>query len=886
MKAKQTAIQLLLMLISSVPVSASAATDHVSICSEVITLTSPNTLRATIANKGCKSIRSLTLRGTVGSDDLNVIFEDSTLTSVQTIDISDITLVPDEGQYAKASESSDMTFNTYYYFLSSQEKADTTSTTNALGWSYTTYKTYTTDLSCLFLGKEKLKTISMPQSIKTIGEKLCRGCTALRNISVASDVKEIKYEAFYGCTGLKSVNISKPTKIGVVAFYDVPISTLDLSECTELGESAFAGSGLKEANLTQFTTIPGGVFSGCKSLTTVTTSANLSTVENSAFYGCEALKTIKFTDRLESLGEGAFKNSGLTTVEGMPEAFENFYGSTFEGTPYLKNLSAVNGVRYIGSVAVSAAAGITKLSFKEGMTKIIDNFNFEGSNYYNDIKSVTFPQSLRYIGTGLGGISIQSLTIPENVEYIAGGGLPEATTLYYNAIHASGEVRSGNNKIVVGRKVRYLPRVYSGVEVVNFVKRSEADGLCTIEGFNNCRSLSEFNGFQYVDSIKGSDAEGSAFYLCHLKSVTLPSNIKYIGNNAFRSCKYLTKVYYDVPDAQGYQLFRDVVTDLTIGPNVRAIPECAFMGNKNLTEIKLVPRTSENVLIKIGEEAFARCTALKNLDILQYVDTIDDKAFQYCTFDTIYLNSNIVSLGASSFKYCDSLKYVYYDVSGDGRYGDFAFYKCKKLNKVTFGTNVRKIPPSLFNGVKSLKIIEFEGRNDARGEKYKTPRKVSTDPEFTIGDYAFYGCTGLNGTDFSVPAGTTEIGESAFENVHFCNFSVPTSLTKIIDYYTAYPTIDTLYIYAPAPPQSWRLYATVIYVLPQSLDSYKNDYWWGKYNILPMDEAHLPTGVKSIVKDTANRPGVYYDLGGRRIKNPQPGTIIIHNGKKETVKQE
>ena len=87
----------------------------------------------------------------------------------------------------------------------------------------------------------------------------------------------------------------------------------------------------------------------------------------------------------------------------------------------------------------------------------------------------------------------------------------------------------------------------------------------------------------------------------NITSVTMPSSVKTIGNNAFDSCKALNKV-----------VLSDNITSIGIG----AFYRCAF------SEIKL-----PSSLKKIQEFTFGECVNLKEIDIPNGVQEIKRRCF-------------------------------------------------------------------------------------------------------------------------------------------------------------------------------------------------------------------------------------------------------------------
>lgn len=64
----------------------------------------------------------------------------------------------------------------------------------------------------------QLKSITLPKTLKTIGEAAFQYCTALEEIIIPDTVKEIMGSAFEGCRSLKIISVAKTTEIYSTAF--------------------------------------------------------------------------------------------------------------------------------------------------------------------------------------------------------------------------------------------------------------------------------------------------------------------------------------------------------------------------------------------------------------------------------------------------------------------------------------------------------------------------------------------------------------------------------------------------------------------------------------------------------------------------------------------
>jgi hypothetical protein len=125
-----------------------------------------------------------------------------------------------------------------------------------------------------------------------------------------------------------------------------------------------------------------------------------------------------------------------------------------------------------------------------------------------------------------------------------------------------------------------------------------------------------------------------------------------------------------------------------------------------------------------------------------------------------------------------------------------AFHNCDSLTNVTipFSVTARGIESDAFNYCHNLTNISVDTRNSAymsvdgilfdnngivlfrypagKSGAYTIPSSVAI-----IGDYAFYGCTGL--TNVTIPSSVVSIGYSAFAYTGLTSITIPSSVTVI-----------------------------------------------------------------------------------------------------------
>ncbi len=180
------------------------------------------------------------------------------------------------------------------------------------------------------------------------------------------------------------------------------------------------------------------------------------------------------------------------------------------------------------------------------------------------------------------------------------------------------------------------------------------------------------------------------FYHCSLVSITLPNNLKTIGEQAFYGCSSLADINISKSvtkigmDAFGYCTS---LTNIVIPNNVTTIDAGVFKGCESLSNIiveegnsvydsrnncNAIIETATNTLISgcketiipnnvttIGKSAFLVCSSLTNITIPKSVTTIDYYAFGHCSSLTeITIPSSISKIGDSAFYECNSLSIV------------------------------------------------------------------------------------------------------------------------------------------------------------------------------------------------------------------------------------
>jgi hypothetical protein len=162
---------------------------------------------------------------------------------------------------------------------------------------------------------DRLVSITLPNTLTSIGDDAFFGCSGLTSVSIPSSVTSIGDYAFFYCIGLTSVSIpGSVTSIGEGAFFD----------CTNL--SAIQVSASNNA----YTAIDGVLFNKLgtaliaypagKGFSTYTIPGRVTSIGYGAFSGCSGLTSVTIPGSVTSDRKSTRLNSSHKTVSRMPSS--------------------------------------------------------------------------------------------------------------------------------------------------------------------------------------------------------------------------------------------------------------------------------------------------------------------------------------------------------------------------------------------------------------------------------------------------------------------------------------------------------------------------------------------------------------------------------------
>lgn len=282
-----------------------------------------------------------------------------------------------------------------------------------------------------FDGNTQLTSVTPPSSVKAIENYAFRNCTNLGKIHIPNGVTNIGVYAFSN-TAITSISIpDSVTTMGTHICY----------KCTSLKEIVFSNALTAIGNYTCYdcdalesvvipdsvTSIGNSAFRTCSNLTSVVLSDNLTTIDAYAFQSCK-LTDIELPLGLITINNNAFQNctftrinipSSVTTIGS--DAFQVYYNKRVDIT----DLSAWCRINFADSLANPAAYGAALYLNDEEITDIVippDITEIKAYAFYGSsasLKSVTITANVTAIGNqafynrkGLTSVTFESTTPP------------------------------------------------------------------------------------------------------------------------------------------------------------------------------------------------------------------------------------------------------------------------------------------------------------------------------------------------------------------------------------------------------------------------------------------------------------------------------------------
>ena len=203
--------------------------------------------------------------------------------------------------------------------------------------------------------------------VTSIGVKAFAESNQFESITIPDSIGSIGEDAFWECNGLKKVYVSSIEDWCKIKFEDISSNPI-----------VYAREIYIDGELATDITIPKGItkicdyaFVGCDTITNVVIPNSVISIGNSAFFDCSNLKNISIPNSVISIGDSAFYHC---------------YN--------LKNISIPNSVVNIGAGAVSGCSNLEEVEIPDGV-KFIKDSTFA---FCENLTTIIIPQSVKEIG--------------------------------------------------------------------------------------------------------------------------------------------------------------------------------------------------------------------------------------------------------------------------------------------------------------------------------------------------------------------------------------------------------------------------------------------------------------------------------------------------------
>ncbi len=536
-----------------------------------------------------------------------------------------------------------------------------------------------------------------------------------------------------------------------------------------ISQSAFENCEyLEYINLSKTEVIGNNAFSGCNYLTSVTIPATVKYIGKNAF---NTVKTVTF-------------ETGETFYELFEYPYESGYGEKYSFADVFPAVTTVyvnTSVYSINPIAITQNDSVSTIIYGDGYVWQKGVFSIpEGtvevySQGYNEIQSVTLPESVKYIKDGAfaecpvleyinlsktvaiennafsGCYNLTSVTIPATVKYIGKNAFDTVKTVTFETGNCFREMFGSDMPSDYGEKYSFAD-VFPAVTTVYINTDVYSINPSVITQNDSVNTIIYGDGYVWqkgVFSIPEGTVEVYSQGYNEIQFVNLPESVKYIKEGAFSEC----------PSLEYINLSKTEV-----------IEAGAFSGCYNLTSVT-IPAT----VTSIGENAFDTVKTVtfesgKTFVELFGNDWSSGEAFSvvFPSATTVYINTGIYSANPSYILGAGSVDTIIY---GDGYVFDNGVFSIPNgaveiggyyglgISTLVLPDSVKYIMDSAFMG------SELEYINLSKTE--------------VIEANAFADCGSLNSV--TIPATVQYIGENAFNTVDTVTFETGGSVYKLFN---------------------------------------------------------------------------------------------------------
>ena len=497
-----------------------------------------------------------------------------------------------------------------------------------------------------------------------------------------------------------------------------------------------------------------------------------------AFKSCSSLTSVTIGNSVTSIGAYAFSACISLTSVTIPNSVTSIGEGAFMHCRGLTSVTIGNSVTSIGNSAFYGCSGLTSVTIPNSVTSI----GAEAFRNCTSLTSVTIPNSVTSIGeyafyncSGLTSVNITDIAAWCNIVFSSDNSNPlyYAEHLYVNDVEV-------NNLVIP-----------EGVTSIGAYAFSGCSGLTSVTIPNSVTSIGNY-----------------AFEDCSaLTSVTIPNSVTSIGYGAFYECRGLTSVTIEAetPPTMDGRAFSYTYCSIYVPCGTLDSYKTAAGWSDYAYRIKYAPDSSytinkkaENGNITTSSTDFTMCDAEHPV----ICTANPDRGFYFVRWaDGNTENPRTIELTQ------DTTMEAIFDYLLTG--------KCGKDSALTWTFE----PASMALNITGKGALSENYTYGTFIESLTIGNEINT-----IGERAFYGCSGLKNVILGSSVKVLEQG--AFYN---CS-----SIESITCYSQRPPTVNQDALYGLD-------YSTIVYVPADYLETYKMHDVWGLYDVRPLGAKNTET---------------------------------------------
>lgn len=406
----------------------------------------------------------------------------------------------------------------------------------------------------------------------------------------------------------------------------------------------------------------------------------------------------------------------------------------------------------------------------------------------------------------------------------------------FDSQFASDVLNMTNNATIVFAGTTNSTQFQNILQNLSKVKAQLEVDLSDLEGITEISYGSKF----YAENLKTIKLPASLTKLpknafqgdSKLTSITIPTTISEIEGGAFNGCTSLESITFkgepSVPsfiyeNGAVIKIEEDMLTGASTKTMVAAIPnigtsinfndfpEVTIIGKEVFNDWESLVAVDLSGIEEVGDSAFYGCSGLTSITNYESLQTVGVAGFRNCKISKFTINENM-TLETNAFASAIDELTIDIEITAENAadirdrfitptYGakHVIFNKPVVIPDLTSSSftlcqsaqNPKPNPPAstiklqdayLYSYKTKLESIEFKGENSSIGKNqfinYTKLTQIITNGNVTsIGDFAFYGCSGLESVDLQ---GVTYVGTCAFENcTALADLTIGNTVTQI-----------------------------------------------------------------------------------------------------------